>query len=386
MSYSVTIFPSAARELGRWRAKASSIPNAVLRRLALDALRKPGNMLGAALFAVLAPRNERARAVRALVALQGGYNYLDVLAEQPSPDPVGNGRQLHRALLAALASSPEGEGDPYGLPAHAHAPGATGEAGDAYGDYYAHHPHRQDGGYLLEMVETTRTCLRALPSYALVAPAARAAASRIVHFQSFNLGVHQGGHDGLQSWAREQTPANSELRWWETAAAGGSSLAIHALIALAAQPELDPAEVTTIERAYFPWIGALHTLLDSMVDVAEDRRDGQRNLLSYYASPAVAAARMGWIAVRAQAHVRTLAHADAHEMILATMASYYLSAPQVSTPQARAIGHSVTDAAGPMIQPAFALFKAARAAASLPIAPRLRASGRGVRASARGAA
>ena len=40
-------------------------------------------------------------------------------------------------------------------------------------------------------------------------------------------------------------------------------------------------DVEAIEGAYFPWICALHSLLDRLVDVAEDERAGQRNLLSY---------------------------------------------------------------------------------------------------------
>jgi tetraprenyl-beta-curcumene synthase len=337
-----TVLPSVTRELSRWRARAEVIPIPSLRRRALAALRKRGNMQGAALLAVLAPRAARANAVRALVAFQAAYNYLDALAEQPSDDATSNARRLHEALLVALD------------------PAAT------HRDYDASHPRDEDGGYLLGMVETTRACLRALPSYALVAPAARRAAARIVDFQSLNLGVHQGDHEGLRRWGLEHTPANSGLRWWETAAAAGSSLGVHVLIALAAERELDQDDVVGVEGAYFPWIGALHSLLDSTVDVAEDRRDGQRNLLGYYASTPLAAARLGSIAARAGHEARALARPHQgprgrrHEMIVTAMASYYLSAPQASTPQARAIAASVTGAAGPLSRPALALFKAAR--------------------------
>ena len=352
LSYGSTVVPSVARELARWRARAEAVPDASLRRLALDALRKRGNMQGAALFAVLAPRARRVHAVRALVAFQSAYNYLDALAERPSADPVGNGRQLHRALLVAL--------DP----------------GAAHRDYYAHHPrHEQsdgaDGGYLREMVDTARTCLSALPSYALVAGPAQAAAARIVDFQSLNLGERQGGSEGLARWARAQTPAGSGLHWWETAAAGGSSLGVHVLIGLAAQPHLDQQELAAIERAYFPWIGALHSLLDSVVDVAEDRRDGQRNLLGYYASPAHAAARMRAIAERARSEARALDRGALHEMIVTAMASYYLSAPEAAAPAVRALAAAVADAAGPLVKPALAVFKAARLASRVATSSRL---------------
>ena len=252
-----------------------SIPDPALRSLALGALSKRGNIEGAALFAVLAPRDRRRETVRALVAFQTAYNYLDTLAEQPSEDPVANGRQLHRALLVAL------------------------ESAASHPDYYALYPLRQDGGLLTALVDTCRAALATLPSHAAVSEAAWAAAARIVAFQSLNLTEWQGGHEQLERWARRHTPRRSGLDWWQTAAAGGSSLAVHALIAAAASPAVQPREVEAIDAAYFPWIGALHSLLDGLVDVAEDERAGQRNLLSYHASPAQAALAMRLLAQRA---------------------------------------------------------------------------------------
>ena len=68
----------------------------------VEALSKGGNIEGAALFATLVPAVHRRTALRALVAFQTAYNYLDALSERPSEDPSLNGEQLHRALLTAL--------------------------------------------------------------------------------------------------------------------------------------------------------------------------------------------------------------------------------------------------------------------------------------------
>jgi len=298
-------------------------------------------MQGAALFAVLAPRARRAQTVRALVAFQAAYNYLDTLAEQSSADPVENARRLHRALPAALDPSAKHE------------------------DYYAYHPQREDGGYLLAMVEACRASVGALPSFPLVARSTQAAAARIVEFQSLSSGAPQGGHDGLERWAREQTPRESGLRWWESAAAGGSSLGVHALIGASAQPTLDSREVAAIDDTYFPWIGALHSLLDSVIDVAEDERDGQHNLLSHYASPADAAARLSFLAGRARSAARTLARSRRHEAIFIAMVCHYLSVPAASTQGTRAVTSGVTDAAGALVKPTLALFRAWRLASRL---------------------
>jgi tetraprenyl-beta-curcumene synthase len=339
--YLLEILPRVTRELARLQARARTIPDPALRSLALDALAKRGNMEGAALFAVLAPRAHRGEAVRALVAFQAAYNYLDTLAEQPSADPLSNGRRLHEALLVAL--------DP--LAEHA--------------DYYAYHPYREDGGYLAQLVDDCRSAFLSLPGHAEVAVAVERAAARIVAFQSLNLTDEQGGHDALERWARRQTPSGPGLHWWETAAAGGSSLAVHALIAIAANPDVGAEDVAAIERAYFPWICALHSLLDSLVDLDEDRQAGQRNLLSYHSSSEQAVFAMKMLALRATAAARCATAAPSHEVILAAMAAYYLSSPEAAAPEARAIARNVTAAVGPLMAPALALFRARRFVARL---------------------
>src|SRR5260370_7771814 len=54
--YATTVLPAATRELARWRDHAGAIPDPVLRRQALHALRTRGTMNGAALFALSPPR------------------------------------------------------------------------------------------------------------------------------------------------------------------------------------------------------------------------------------------------------------------------------------------------------------------------------------------
>ena len=335
--YLATVLPTVTRELAHWHRGAQRIVDPALRSLALQALSKRGNMEGAALFAVLAPRARRREAIRALVAFQTTYNYLDILAEQPSADPIANARRLHEALLVALDPSA------------------------SHVDYYAHHPGREDGGYLPELVDACRSALQRLPSHEVVASTARTAGARIVAFQSLNLTRRQGGHDELERWTRAQGAGPSGLQWFQTAAAGGSSLAVHALIAAAANPALTARQVAEIEACYHPWICALHSLLDSLIDVQEDEQAGHCNLLSYHGSPRQSSFAMGILAQRAGAQARSLP--AAHEVILTAMVAYYLSSPQARAPDARQTVAAVTDAAGPLLSPALALFKIRRAAA-----------------------
>jgi tetraprenyl-beta-curcumene synthase len=69
-----------------------------------------------------------------------------------------------------------------------------------------------------------------------------AAAARIVDFQALNLNERQGGQHALEHWAGELAPCTNGLAWWETAAAAGSSMSVHALIAAAADPQLEPCD------------------------------------------------------------------------------------------------------------------------------------------------
>ena len=107
LRYWLTVFPRVSSELRHWRRSAKRIADPGLRRLALESLAKRGNMEGAAAFATFVPWRARGSVIRALVAFQAIYNYADLLAEQPSEDPVGNARDVHQALLMAL--DPSGE-------------------------------------------------------------------------------------------------------------------------------------------------------------------------------------------------------------------------------------------------------------------------------------
>jgi len=336
LRYLLLVLPSVTWELAHWRDRAGEIPNPNLRRHALDALEKRGNIEGAALFATLAPAAHRRGTVRAIVAFQTAYNYLDALSELPSEDPVANGDQLHQALLVAL---------------HQSAPHA---------DYYAHNPDAGDGGYLIAILDACTDALAGLPSYPALGPTARVAAARIVDFQALNLSEVQGGHGALERWATDATPGGSGLAWWETAAAGGSSLSVHALIAAAANPHLGPSDARDIDGAYFPWIGGLHSLLDSLVDAREDHDKGQRSLLDYYQSPRDAAIHLAALATHSRAATARLPRPHSHRVILTAMCSYYLSAPECDTAEAKLITTGLTKALGVPLSVAILMFRARR--------------------------
>lgn len=337
--YWLAVFPLVRRELNFWRARARRIPDPHLRHLALSVFGcKRFNVEGAAAFAILAPAASRRTLVKALVCFQMAYDYADTVAEQPAAsDPIANGRLLHQPLL------------------HAFGPEAAKNL-----DYYKHSRHTDDGGYLQALTSSCRTAFHRLPSHALVRVSAARAAERIAVYQAFNHS-DPGARGTLAYWALQQTPPRSGLEWWETAAACASSLTVLALLSAAADPALNEAGVCAIEDAYHPWIAALHTLLDSLIDWSEDEKDGQPSLLDNYTSKDDLANRMGSLATRAQSTTSRLPRSASHSAIVAAMMSVYLTAPAARTPRTRPVHDAVAHTSGPLMAPSRAVLKLRRA-------------------------
>jgi tetraprenyl-beta-curcumene synthase len=339
-NYWLGVFPDACREVRVWRARAAKIPDPMLRRLALQAHgQKRGNLEGAAAFAAFAQPAGRHAAVRAVVAYQTMFDYLDNLSEEPNEDPIANGRALNDALLAAVTP------------------------GEPHRDYYALRRHGEDGGYLHALIATCRTALTALPSFATIAELARTATERVATYQSLNHGDGNGRHDSFERWARDSGKAHARLRWWETGAAAGSTLDLLALIAAATDPALDRSVAKTLGAAYFPWVGALHSLLDSLADRAEDLATGRRGLIDYYRSPDEAADRIATIATEAMSQVSELPGGYSHTLIVAAMTSFYLCDLSVSSsPHARLATPAVLEAIGRLARPTMLILSSRRAA------------------------
>ncbi len=304
--YGAAVLPRARRELGGWARRAHAIPDPALRRHACATLREEdGNAEGAALLALAAPDTARTPVVRLLVTAQVLYDYLDTLSEQPARDPLAASRRLHGALHAALATPAEPD------------------------DWYAGYGWADDGGYLAALVATCRGLLAALPAHAIVAPALERAVARASESQSRNHAAMLGAlaPDALAAWAGALPAGGARLRWWELAAAAGSSLGLHALLAAAANPRLTPSDAARLEAAYWPWGCALNTLLESVADVPADARSGNHSYVGRYATRTDAAARLTAIAARAADAVHTLPDGSHHAVVLAAMASFYLEVP-----------------------------------------------------------
>jgi len=338
ITYWLTIAPTARSEIRRWKRHARSIPDPVLRGHALGKLSNEAlNPEAAAFFAVLAPKTNRSRLVRLIVAYQAMYDYLDAVNEEPTLSSLRDGLQLHRALLDTVQLQ-QTSNDHYMPGSH----------------------HHDDGGYLDALINTCRDLLDAFPSRVALTPALIAAARRCGEAQARNHAVSIEGYDQLIDWSEKQSPCSREYQWWELAAAGISCLAIHALFAAAATPKTTPHEVRSIDAAYFPPICAISALLDSLIDLPHDADTVNHSFAAHYTSSSYAGERYAAIITDAEAQLSGLRHARRHRIILAGITGYYLSAPEAHNKFAHTVTTRAVSAASPVIWPILAVMRIRR--------------------------
>jgi tetraprenyl-beta-curcumene synthase len=281
------------RQLRGWRRRAATIPDPERRAAALGAIDEKGsNVEATAVFAILAPRRNRPAALRAMVALQTAIDYLDSVEE-------------------------------LGI-----------EGG---------------GAYLELLLATFAKNVAALPSAPTTDAGLRRAVARCEAGQRHTHAAATEGESALRDWA-ESLGAAPVFRWAEVAAGASSSVAAHALIALAADPGSTAAEAAAVDAAYFPSVGALTVLLDDLVDRDEDTAAGDHNYLAYY-KEGEAAARLGLIAELARAKLSELRHASRHAAILAGVCGFYLSGRARQGDEVQEIRARLFAASGPATRP-----------------------------------
>lgn len=314
-----------SRENADWLARASRIPDLSLRAAALRALTtKRGHTDGAALFSILSPRRD-ATLVQALLAIEITWDYLDSVHEL-APEEA-NGRQLHQALADAV--------DP----------------DRPLTDWYRHHPTSEDGGYLAALVDTARTTLTALPSYALVrAPLAREMRRAQVLALNHLLDPRERDRALQQLVADEFAEQDGTVHWYELTGAASASLVPLVLVALAGDPRCTPDDVERTYAVYWPWVSLSTTMLDSYADRAEDRVSGDHSYVAHYPDEQTALLRISYVLDQAARRVLTLRDGHRHAVILAAMAAMYLTKDSVRIPADRAQTAALLRAGGSLPQ------------------------------------
>ena len=330
-----TVAPEVRRELTHWQAAAQEIGDPVLRGLALAKLRDElFNAEVAGTLATLAPRPVRARTVEAIVALELLFDYLDGRTEMPCEDPLAEGRRLFAPFIGAVGqedpAAPAGRQDP-------------------------------DGPYLTALAHRTWARSRTLPSITAVVAVARGAAERCAQAQTR---IHASGALGerqLEDWARAGA-ASAGLGWREYSAGCASSvLAMHALIAAAAHTGTSEADARSLDDAYLR-IGAVITLLDSLVDHPSDSSEGEPGFMRLYESRAELGESLRDLTRLALERVACTAHPEHHAMTLAGVVAYYTTHPGARDPHARETVRMMRRELSPTIWPTLAVMGGWRAA------------------------
>ncbi len=298
------------------------IPDAAIRQDALSALdSKRGHSDGAGLFCIFPPARSH-ELLRLLVAYETVWDFLDSANERGAAAGQTNGRQLHLALVEALDPS------------------------RPISDYYCHHPWREDGCYLRALVGVCRESCTQMHSYErvhalLVREAIRAQVLAVNHdLDPVSRDV------ALREWATREFPDETEADWFELTGAASASLTIHALLALTAESACSSSEIAAIFRAYFPWISAATTMLDSYVDQAEDHANGDHSYIAHYSAPQIATRRLRQLIRRGLQEASALPNGERHTLLVACMAAMYLSKDSARTQTMRETTRGLVSAGG----------------------------------------
>ncbi|HEX6989850.1 MAG TPA: DUF2600 family protein [Bacillota bacterium] len=295
------VLPQVHRELETWRQRASAIPDAGLRRQALASIEhKRFHCEGGSTLALLAPAHRRPAVVRWIVAFQTISDYLDNLSDRAPAAPRRCLRRWHQSMMQALVG-PEprpSPPDPWGV-------------GDA--------------GYLADLVRTCLREARRFPGHARALPYLWDLTSLYIDLQVLKHGPRGDRERLLQDWHRRHADRAPGLRWYEFAAAAGSTLGTFALTALAAGDRVDPPTLDRTARAYFPWVCSLHILLDYWIDQEEDRLGGDLNLTAFYPSQRAARGRLQALMRTALRGLATLPDAGRHSAIVHGLPALYLA-------------------------------------------------------------
>lgn len=333
--------PAVSREVHVWRGRATAIPDPRIRQDALDALvRKRTHLDGAALFWIL-PRRRNVHLLRALVAYEITLEFLDNMNERVADAGQANGRQLHLALAEAL--NPETQ----------------------ISDYYRFHPWVNDGGYLGALVERCREQCAFLPCYPQVRELAIREATRAQVLAINHEPDARCRDTALREWTASEFPNCKEASWFELSGAATSSLTVHLLLALAAEPTFDESDVNRACAVYFPWLSLATTMLDSYVDQFDDAITGDHSYIAHYASREVAVARLGEIVERAGRDARGLRNGHHHAVIVACMVAMYLSNDSANKVDLRATTRTLVRAGGSLTKLLLPVLRAWRIAYGL---------------------
>lgn len=300
------ILPDVRKELDYWKHNAAQIPDPELRKQALASIAtKEFHCQGGSVYAA-ANLARRHVLIPLIVAFQSISDYLDNLCDRSTSMDPDDFRLLHQSMLDAVDPNREPQ------------------------DYYALREEKEDGAYLLSLVEACRLKIAELPSYETVKPYIVELVSLYSDLQVYKH-IHPNEREtALLTWWEDNKYRTPHLQWNEFAAATGSTLGVFMLFLAASSKTLSDKDAKKIFDSYFPHVCGLHIMLDYLIDQEEDEIGGDLNFCSYYDSRELMIQRIMMIIENARRDVAALPASSFHVMIIEGLVALYLSDPKVS--------------------------------------------------------
>lgn len=308
------VLPEVHTQLEGWRSVAERMPDAELRKQAIDSMtHKKFHCQGGAIYAV-ANLSMRHVLLPLIVAFQTISDYLDNLCDRSTSLDPEDFRRLHQSMLDAVNPSAPLQ------------------------DYYEFREERDDGGYLNELVRTCQSCVCLLPGYAHVQERVEWLVGLYCDLQVYKHIRKDLREAELLAWWERNRERYPDLHWNEFAAATGSTLGVFYLFLAATNDRISVSQADAIFQAYFPHVCGLHILLDYLIDQEEDIAGGDLNFCNYYDGLDSTAKRIVWIVERARMDIEGTEHSSFHRMIIEGLLALYLSDPKVNhQPEVRMI-------------------------------------------------
>ncbi len=154
----------------------------------------------------------------------------------------------------------------------------------------------------------------------------------------------------LRIWASRHFPDEQQLPWFEVAAAVSGSLAVHGLLAQAADALATQAPVESIYAVYLRSVALATAMLDSYADQLEDRASGGHSYIAHYADSDATQARLQAIVKETMCATRALPHGRRHTIIAGCMIAMYLSKDDARSAELAASSRSLIVSGGPLVR------------------------------------
>ncbi len=298
------IFPAVKKELQNWEKRARQIPDKELRKQACVSIQtKRFHCQGGAVYALLAGRRFQ-EAIRFIVAYQTISDYLDNLCDRSTSMDSADFRLLHEAMRDALSP------------------------GNGTGNYYAKRREQEDGGYLAELVQTCQGVLAGLGDYHKIYPYAEKLGSLYRDLQVHKHVAQPERIPRLTDWFYAERKEQDGLAWYEFSAAAGSTLGIFCLVSYGLAENMTETRAAAVTRGYFPYLQALHILLDYYIDQEEDLEEADLNFCSYYPSSWKMKQRLLEVIEQAVRRLDQLPDREFHQFVIQGLVGLYLGEPK----------------------------------------------------------